>query len=120
MPRGDRRSVSSTPSHCCSSRERPLAAEPCLRGSLSRRELLWNLGGGLGGIALGWLIGKAINFGTGIYLKQQELPPETVLISPWWLLLGAILFAVAVSLIAGLYPAARAAKLDPVQALRYE
>jgi len=76
--------------------------------------------GGLAGIALGWLIGKAINFGTSVYLQRQELPPETVLVSPWWLLLSGVLFAVVVSLIAGLYPAARAAKLDPVQALRYE
>jgi putative ABC transport system permease protein len=39
---------------------------------------------------------------------------------PWWLIAGAIGFAVLVSLIAGLYPASRAAKLNPVDALRYE
>jgi ABC-type lipoprotein release transport system permease subunit len=39
---------------------------------------------------------------------------------PPWLWLGAILFAVIVSIIAALYPAARAARIDPVKALRHD
>jgi putative ABC transport system permease protein len=76
--------------------------------------------GGLLGVALGWLIGRAINFGTNIYLSRQELPHETIVLLPLWLIAGAIAFAAAVSLVAGIYPAARAARLDPVQVLRYE
>jgi putative ABC transport system permease protein len=76
--------------------------------------------GGVLGIALGFAIGKAINLGTGIYLKQHQLPAEPVWIMPVWLIGAAILFSVVVSLLAGLYPASRAAKLDPVQTLKYE
>jgi putative ABC transport system permease protein len=76
--------------------------------------------GGAVGVALGWTIGRVINIGTNIYLKRQELPPEQIWFVPWWLVLGAIVFALLVSLISGLYPASRAARLDPVQALRYE
>jgi putative ABC transport system permease protein len=76
--------------------------------------------GGIVGVALGWAIGQAINLGTNIYLKRQALPPEHFWAVPWWLVGAAIVFAFIVSLLSGLYPAGRAARLDPVQALRYE
>ena len=76
--------------------------------------------GGICGVAIGWLIGQALTWGTTIYLKRQDLPGVKISYVPWWLAAGAIAFAVIVSLVAGLYPAGRAAKLNPVEALRYE
>ena len=76
--------------------------------------------GGIFGVIFGWAIGQVINFGTNIYLKSQSIPPEHFWAVPWWLVAFAIGFAFVVSLVSGLYPASRAARLDPVQALRYE
>ena len=76
--------------------------------------------GGIFGVAFGWFIGRAVTFGTNVYLKRQNLPPANVFSVPWWLVIAAIGFAVIVSLAAGLYPASRAARLNPVEALRYE
>jgi putative ABC transport system permease protein len=76
--------------------------------------------GGVFGVVIGWLIGRAINFGTNVYLARQALPAISVTAVPWWMVVGAILFSILVSLGAGMYPASRAARLDPVQALRYE
>jgi len=76
--------------------------------------------GGAVGVTLGWTIGRVINLGANIYLKRQHFPPEQIWFVPWWLVIGAIAFAIIVSLLSGLYPASRAARLDPIQALRYE
>jgi putative ABC transport system permease protein len=76
--------------------------------------------GGVFGAGMGWLIGKAVTWGTNLYLQRQNLPPAHVFSVPWWLVLSAIAFAIVVSLAAGLYPATRAARLNPVEALRYE
>jgi putative ABC transport system permease protein len=78
------------------------------------------LAGGVLGVFFGWLIGAVLTFATNIYLKRQDLPGVEIFAVPWWLIAGAIGFAVLVSLVAGLYPASRAAKLNPVDALRYE
>jgi putative ABC transport system permease protein len=76
--------------------------------------------GGIVGVILGWAIGQIINFVTNIYLARQSFPAEHFWSVPLWLAGFAILFSFLVSLAAGLYPAGRAARLDPVQALRYE
>jgi putative ABC transport system permease protein len=76
--------------------------------------------GGVVGVALGWAIGRIINLGTNVYLRRESLTPDNFWSVPWWLVALAIGFSFLVSLVSGLYPAARAAKLDPVQALRYE
>jgi putative ABC transport system permease protein len=76
--------------------------------------------GGILGVLFGWLLGRAITFGMNIYLQRQNLNPIQLSSVPVWLVLSALVFAVVVSLVAGLYPASRAAKLNPVDALRYE
>ena len=76
--------------------------------------------GGVAGVLLGWGIGRIIQLGTMVYMKRQGLSSPNIWSVPWWLVLGAIGFAVLVSLVSGIYPASRAAQLDPVEALRYE
>jgi putative ABC transport system permease protein len=76
--------------------------------------------GGAAGIALGWAVGRIINFGANIYIRSQGGAPGNLFSLPLWLIGGAIAFSWVVSLIAGSYPARRAARLDPIQALRHD
>jgi putative ABC transport system permease protein len=76
--------------------------------------------GGIFGVFFGWLIGRVLTFGTNVYLTRQQLPTIDLSRVPWWMVLAAIAISFVVSLAAGIYPASRAAQLNPVEALRYE
>jgi putative ABC transport system permease protein len=76
--------------------------------------------GGVVGVAIGWLVGQVINLGVNIYIRTQGGTPGTFFFLPVWLIASAIGFSIFVSLIAGSYPASRAAQLDPIQALRHD
>lgn len=76
--------------------------------------------GGALGAGLGWTIGRVINFVTNVYLQRQDIKPENFWVVTPQLVLAALIFSFVVSWAAGLYPAYRAARLDPVQALRHD
>ncbi len=83
-----------------------------------RKNILWQFLieamalSGLGGI-LGIILGIA---GGKIIGATTPLPAE---VSIPWVIIG-FAFSVAVALVFGIYPAARASKLDPIECLRYE
>jgi len=68
----------------------------------------------------GWLNTKIFGFFAIEHLKSKGDQILEIFSMHLWLVLSGLGFSIAISIIAGLYPAGRAAKLEPIEALRYE
>lgn len=65
--------------------------------------------GGIGGIVLGLIIGNLVGVALGAGF-----------VAPWEWMFLAVVVCIVVGLGAGLYPASRASRLDPIEALRFD
>jgi len=84
--------------------------------------------GGIGGVLLGVGLGILIDLIAGTYLAAQAVQSGaaasdvsiSLIHTPLWLPVFAMVFAALVGVVSGVYPAMRAAALSPVAALKYE
>ena len=99
------------------------ATRPQILGVFLAEGAFIGLVGSLLGLALArGLAIPADNWVRGILQKQMEedkLLTPSVFIFPWWLWAGSVAFAVVVTTVAAYYPARRAARIHPIEALRY-
>lgn len=75
------------------------------------------IGGGIG-IILAFGINSLIEMGINAKIASEGLTTSIVVGLPWYLVTCILIFAVLIALVSGLYPANKASKMDPVDALR--
>ncbi|MGB3346429.1 MAG: FtsX-like permease family protein [Candidatus Humimicrobiia bacterium] len=82
--------------------------------------------GGVLGVITGFILGKVLNAVASYFINTASSEGYSPFAGmnlfevPLWLFFGTILFAIVIGIIAGVYPARRAARLDPIDALRHE
>ena len=76
--------------------------------------------GGFGGVVIGTFLGKIFDIFLNIFFVAPSYGFVTISLVPFTFALGIILLVILVSLLTGIYPARRAAKISPLQAIRYE
>lgn len=76
--------------------------------------------GGLTGVFTGWFSGFLLNTLVNFVATNVGGQASKLFSTPLWFSASVVGFAFSVSTFAGIWPARRAAKLDPLEALRYE
>jgi len=76
--------------------------------------------GGVGGVLIGFMGGKIFNFVVNLLAKNFGGQKLDLFYCPTWFSLSVIGFSILTGFLTGIYPARRAAKLNPLDALRYK
>jgi putative ABC transport system permease protein len=81
---------------------------------------LMGLLGGVGGVAVGYLGGEIANTGLNILAKTMGGQTLNLFYRPLWFILVIIVFSTVIGFFTGVYPSIRAARMNPLEALRYK
>lgn len=76
--------------------------------------------GGIGGVFVGYISGEIANIGINLLAKNFGGQSLDLFYRPLWFVFVIIVFSTVIGFLTGVYPSHRAAKLNPLEALRYK
>lgn len=82
--------------------------------------IIIGVSGGVGGVAIGFIGTRVVNSGFNILAKSLGGEPINIFYTPFWFIAFVLIFSTFIGLITGVYPASRASRLNPLDALRYK
>ncbi len=82
--------------------------------------VIMGLLGGVGGVSIGYLGGTIANTAINLLAKNFGGEPLSLFVRPLWFVGIIILFSTVIGFFTGVFPARRAAKMHPLDALRYK
>jgi len=94
------------------------------RGDISKlflfESIIMGFLGGVGGVIIGYLAGKISNTGLNILARNFGGQPLDIFYNPLWFIAVIMVFSTLIGLLTGVYPSIKAARLNPLEALRYK
>ena len=76
--------------------------------------------GGVFGVVVGWLGGEMANLGLNLLAKNFGGQSLDLFYEPFWFVVFIIIFSTIIGILTGIFPSRKAAKLNPLDALRYK
>jgi putative ABC transport system permease protein len=76
--------------------------------------------GGIGGLVTSYVGAEIFNYGVNFLARSFGGQPVNLFQRPLWFILTIVIFSTLVGFVVGLWPARRAARINPLEALRYK
>jgi putative ABC transport system permease protein len=96
------------------------AASKDIGGMFLTESLIMGFLGGFGGISIGLILTESLNLAINIWASSMGGQAVRLFYAPMWFIIFIFVFSTVVGFLSGVFPSQKAAKMNPLEALRYK